>query len=187
MPADPSAESVARRWAAHAREQATRRRWSWAVTATALSLLGFYVCLLLVIRVDHPFYLVVNLLAIATGLCNVIVYRVFEVPTILAELPRLSPDERRVNLAAIAPIRDELLGRVLPALNLVRRREQATALDDDALVARLAGVQRPDWRRIAGRALVAWALVATTVLTAVLVFRPEHGRSLLDRLTHAGD
>jgi hypothetical protein len=133
----------------------------------------------------EPFYLIVNVLSILTGLCSILVYRVYEVPTILAELARVSDRDRRINLAAIEPIRAELLGRVLPSLRLARRMEEAAAIDDDELVRRLSGLQRPDWRRIARACFVTWIIVVSTTLVGVVIYRPEHGLSLLDRL-HSG-
>jgi uncharacterized membrane protein YidH (DUF202 family) len=178
----PSPEIVARRRAAHEREMLARRRWSTAVIATSFGLLAIYLSLLFVVHVQQLFYLTVNLLAIVTGLCNVIVYRVYELPTILAELPRLSDRDRRITLAAIEPIRAELLGRVLPSLHLVRRRDEAAAIDHDELVRLLAGLQRPNWRKIARACFIAWLIVVPASLAGIASYRPEHGVSLLDRL-----
>lgn len=180
--ATPAPETIARRRAAHEREMLAQRRWSTAVLVTSFGLLGFYLCLLLVIRVKEPFYLIVNVFSIITGLCSIIVYRVYELPTILAELPRLSDRDRRINLAAIEPIRAELLGRVLPSVRLARKREEAAAIDDDELVRRLAGLQRPDWRKIARACFIAWLIVVPAALVGIVVYRPEHGVSLLERL-----
>ena len=93
----PSPEAIAGRRAAHERELMARRRWRIAVTGASLSLLASYLCLLYWVRVMEPFYLFVNLLAITTALCNVIVYRVYELPTILAELQR--PDWPKIGRA----------------------------------------------------------------------------------------
>lgn len=175
-------QAVAARRAAHERELRSRRRWSIAVTAASLSLIGSYLCLLYWVRVNEPFYLLVNLLATATGLCGVIVYRVYELPTILAELPRLDDRERRINLAAIEPTRAELLGRALPGLGIVRTREQAAALDDEELVRRLAELRRPDWPTIGRRCLVAWVVGMSLALIGIAAYRPEHGVSLIDRM-----
>lgn len=177
-----SPEAVARRRAAHERELLARRRWSTAVGVTSLAILTTYLFLLLVVRVTEPVYLIVSLLAPMTGLCGFIVYLAYELPTILAELPRLSDRDRRINLAAIEPIRAELLGSVLPSLGLTRSREEAAALDDDELVRRLAGLQRPDWRKIAPVWFVAWLIVISTALVGIATYRPEYGVSLLDRL-----
>ena len=165
----------------HEREQQARRRWRIAVTSTAFALLGGYLCLLYWVRVMEAFYLFVNLLAITTGLCNVIVHRVYELPTILAELPRLSDEQRRVNLAAIEPFRAELLGRTLPSLKLARSQEDAAGLDDEELVRRLAGLQRPDWWRIGKACLIAWVVLVSLALVGIAAYRPEHGVSLIDR------
>ncbi|MFV8754585.1 hypothetical protein ACNOYE_28895 [Nannocystaceae bacterium ST9] len=180
--ATPSPEAVARRLAAHERELLARRRWGRAVTITSLSLLTSYVCLLFVVRVTEPVYLIVNLLAMMTGLCGFIVHLAYELPTILAELPRLSDRERRVNLKAIESTRAELLGRVLPSLGLTRSREEAAAIDDDELVRRLAELRRPDWRRIAPYCFVAWLVVVSTTLALIATYRPEFGVSLIDRM-----
>lgn len=180
--ATPSPEAIARRRAAHERELLARRRWRTAVTVTSLTLVACYLCLLYGVRVEEPIYWIVNSLAIVTALCGFIVYRVYELPMILAELPRLSDEDRRINLAAIEPIRAELLGRVLPSLGLTRTKEEAAALDDDELVRRLAGLQRPDWRKIAPVCFVAWLIVVSSVVVGVVLYRPEHGVSLLERL-----
>jgi hypothetical protein len=175
-------EAIARRRAAHDRELAAHRRWRRAVTGTSLALAGIYLWLLIGVRVMELFYLIVNVLAIITGLCNIIVFRVYQVPTILAELPRLSDRDRRINLAAIEPTRAELLGHVLPSLGLARRMEEAAAIDDDELVRRLAGVRRPDWRKIARICFVAWLIVTVATLVWVATYVPEHGGpSLLER------
>lgn len=177
-----SPEAVARRRAAHERELRAQQRWSRAVAITTLVLVVIYLCLLIVVHVMDPFYLIVNLLATMTGLCAILVYRVYELPTILAELPGLSEQDRRINLAAIEPIRAELLGRVLQSLGLIRRREEAAAIDDDELVRRLAGLRRPNWRRIARACFVAWLIVMSIAVVGVPTYRPDHGASLLDRL-----
>jgi hypothetical protein len=176
-------ETIAHRRAAHEREMIVRRRWSTAVGITSFALLAFYLSLLLLVRVVEPFYLLVNLLAIVTGLCSIIVYRVYELPSILAELPQLSQQDRQINLAAIEPTRAELLGRTLPSLGLARRKEEAAAIDDDELVRRLAGLRRPDWRKIGRACLIAWLIVVPSALVGIVSFRPEHGVSLLERLT----
>lgn len=177
-----SPEAVACRRAAHERERRARTWWSRAVAITTSTLVVTYLCLLIVVRVMDPFYLIVNLLATMTGLCAILVYRVYELPTILAELPRLSDRDRSINLAAIEPIRSELLGQVLQSLGLIRRREEAAEIDDDELVRRLAGLRRPDWRRIARACFVAWLIVMSAAVVGVLTYRPDHGDSLLDRL-----
>jgi hypothetical protein len=152
------------------------------VLITSFALLGFYLCLLYLVQVKDIFYLIVNVLSIITGLCSIIVYRAYELPTILAELPRLSEPDRCINLAAIEPIREELLGRVLQSVGLIRRREEAAAIDDDELVRRLAGLRRPDWPKIARTCLIAWLIVVPATLVLIAIYRPEHGVSLLDRL-----
>jgi hypothetical protein len=178
-----SPEAVARRRAVHERELRARRRWTIVVAVTSFSMLGFYLYLLFGIRVEAPFYLVVNLLATITGLCSVLVYQAYHLPTILAELPRLSEQDRRINLAAIEPIRAELLANVLPSLGLARRREEAAALDDKELVRRLAGLQRPDWRKIARNCLIAWIVGMSIAAVGIATYRPplHYGGSLLER------
>lgn len=173
-------ETIALRRAAHERELLTQRRWRTSVSVTSIVLVLIYVWLLVVVRVMEPFYLIVNVLSIATGLCNIIVFRVFQLPTILAELPRLSDRDRRINLAAIEPIRAELLGRVLPSLGLARRTELAAAMSDDELVQALAGLQRPNWRKRARVWLIAWLIVVPSTLVWVALYRPEHRESLLE-------
>jgi hypothetical protein len=180
-----SPEAIARRRAAHEHELLMQRRWRRAVGLTGLALLLFYVSLLVVVVVRSPFYLLVNLLAVLTALSSILVFRVYELPTILAELPRLSDRERRINLAAIEPIRSELLGQVLPSLGLVRTREQAAAMDDDELVRRLAELQRPDWRKIARRCFIAWIIIVPLALAGIVIYRPGpmyDGKSLLERM-----
>ena len=71
---------------------------------------------------------------------------------------------------------------MLPSLGLARRHEEAVALDDDELVRRLSGVRRPDWRKRARVAFVAWLIVVPATLVWVAIHRPEHGISLIDRL-----
>ncbi len=176
-------EIVAHRRAVHEREVRVHRRWRRAVSWTSWSLAAIYLWLLIFVRVMEPYYLIVNVLAIITGLCNIVVFRVYEVPTILAELPRLSERDRRINLAAIEPERAEMLGDVLPGLGLVRRREHAAAMDDEELVQKLARVQRRNWKRIALVCFVAWWIVVPGVLVWVIVHRPEHGLTLFERLT----
>jgi hypothetical protein len=175
-------ETIARRRAAHERELRARRTWRIAVLVTSFGLLGLYLCLLYLVRVMEPFYVLINVLAIITGLGSIIVYFVYELPTILAELPGLSDRDRRINLAAIEPIRADLLGRVLPSLRLANSKEEAAAIDDDELVRRLAGLQRPDWRKIARACFIAWLILVPTALAGIATYRPEHGVSLIERL-----
>src|SRR5690606_31255345 len=131
----------------------------------------FYLVLLVGVRVMDPIYLCVNLLAIITGLCNIVVHRVYELPTILAELPQLSEQDRRINLAAIEPTRAELLGRPLKSLGLVRTMQEAAALDDDELVRRLAGLQRPDWHKIGRACLIGWIVFMSAAFAALALYR----------------
>jgi hypothetical protein len=180
--ATPSPETIAVRRAAHERELRARRIWRFAVYVASFGLLAIYLSLLYLVRVMEPFYVLINVLAIITGLGSVIVYRVYELPTILAELPRLSEHQRRINLAAIGPTRAELLGRVLPSLGLAGTRDEAATLEDDELVRRLAGLERPDWRTIARACFVAWLLVVPTAFIGIAIYRPEHGVSLVERL-----
>jgi hypothetical protein len=180
-----SPEAIARRRAAHERELIVRRRWSRTVGLTGLALLLFYVSLLVIVVVKSPFYLLVNLLAVLTALSSILVFRVYELPTILAELPRLSEHERRINLAAIEPIRAELLGQVLTSLRVVRKREEAAAMDDDELVRRLSELQRPDYRKIARACFIAWLIIVPLALAGIVTYRPgpmyDDG-SLLERM-----
>jgi hypothetical protein len=178
-----SAEAVAKRRAEHEREVRARLRWSIAVVAASLTIVASYLCLLLWVRVMEPFYLVVNLLATTTGIFGgFVVFRAFELPTILADLPRLSEQERRINLAAIEPIRADLLGRALPSLGLSRSRTEAAAIDDDELVRRLAGLQRRDWRATAKACLIGWIVFFVVAVIGIASFRPAHGVSLFDRM-----
>lgn len=177
-----SPERIAARRATHERELLAQRRWRIAVSAISAAFGLAYLYLLLIVRVMDPVYLLINLLGIVTGLCGIIVYRVYELPTILAELPRLSEHQRRINLAAIEPIRAELLGQVLPGLHLARNRQEAAALDDDELVHRLASLQRPDWPRIGRACLIAYIVGMSISVAALVLYRPEHGVSLIDRL-----
>jgi hypothetical protein len=97
----------------------TRRRL-WAVRLGAVGIALFYVFLLLVARVTHPIYLLVNLLAIVTGLMSFVV------------------------------------------------------------VARDATPPMPRARALL--LVAAWAVFAAGVGAITLLFRPEFGESLLDRL-----
>lgn len=179
--AEPDREAVARRRAVHERERLRYRVWRVTVTLTSLVLVSIYLYLAIGLRVEDLFYLLLNVFAVVTGVSGVVVYRAYELPTILAELPRASPRERAVDLAAIAPIRAELLATVLPSLRLASSREEAAALDDDELVRRLAALERPNWPRIARWYLLGWTIVALALGTALLTYRPEHGISLLER------
>ncbi len=178
----PSKDAVERRRAAHRREQIHRVLWRVAVQTISLSLLVCHLCLLLVVRVTDAFYLIVSGFSVVTGLCGILVQLAYQLPTVLEELPRLSPRERAVNLAAIAPMRASLLGQVLPAVRVTRSRAEAEALDDAELIERLEALERPNWRRIALRAFIAWLVLAALATAAVLTYVPPHNISLLDRL-----
>jgi hypothetical protein len=165
----------------HARERLRYRSWRIAVTATSLLLVGIYLYLAIGLRVEDLFYLLLNVFAVVTGFSGVIVYRAYELPAILAELPRASARERAILLAALAPMRAELLATTLPSLRLAGSREEAAALDDDELVRRLAGLERPNWPRIARGYLLGWTIVALGLGAAILNYRPDYGISLLER------
>jgi hypothetical protein len=180
--AKPDPEAVAHRREAHERERIARLAWTTVVGIFALSLLLFYVFLLVGVRVEDPFYLILNFVATITGLSNVVVYRVYELPTILAELPRASEQQRRINLAAIEPIRAELLGRSLRSLGLARTEAEGAGLDDDELIRRLTGLKRPDWPKIGRRYLIGYVIVATVILTIIATYPTEQdGVSLIER------
>jgi hypothetical protein len=166
---------------AHARERLRYRIWRVAVTATSLQLVGIYLYLAIGLRVEDLFYLLLNVFAVATGFSGVIVYRAYELPTILAALPRASVRERAILLAALAPMRAELLATTLPSLRLAGTREEAAALDDDELVRRLAALERPNWPKIARGYLLGWTIVALGLGAAILHYRPDHGISLFER------
>jgi hypothetical protein len=164
---DPEA---ARLLAAQRREFVVRRRWLLATRLTSLAFAAWYLTLLIGFGRDAPFYLLVSVFAVVTGLSGLVVVNYFDPPLLLRNLHRPDDDVRAASWRALQAIRHELLPPIVQDLGVPEGPERDALIhtaDLDELVRRPAPKLRGDRRRFGRIWLIAYLVVAAGVITLV--------------------
>lgn len=164
---DPAA---ARLFAAQRRELVLRRRWLLATRLGSLAFAAWYLTLIIVLGRDAPFYLLVSVFAVVTGLSGIVVVNYFDPPLLLRNLHRADDDVRAASWRALQAIRHELLPPIVQDLGVPEGPERDALVhtaDADELVRRTAHKLRGDRRRFGRIWLVAYLVVAAGFIALV--------------------
>ena len=175
MSTAPPALEVARLIAAQRAELRRRRAWILACRLASLGFAAWYLELLILEGRDAPFYISINLFAIFTGLSGLVVVNYFDPPLLIRNLH--GPDEglRAASLAALEPLRGEILPPLLGDLGVAAGPERdvlVATIDADELVRRTAGQSRGDRRRFGRIYLVVYLALASAFIALVCTHEP---------------
>jgi len=166
--------AVAALIAAQRREFVTRRRWLLATRLASLSFATWYLALLIGFGRDAPFYLLVSVFAVITGLSALVVVNFFDPPLLLRNLHR--PDTAtEANWSALQALRRELLPPIVQDLGIPEGPERDALIADagaDELVRRTASRMRGDRRRFGRVYLAIYLVVAAAFITCVSTYTP---------------
>ena len=163
--------------AAQRTELRRRRAWILACRLASLGFAAWYLELLILEGRDAPFYISINLFAIFTGMSGLVVVNYFDPPLLIRNLH--GPDEglRAASLAALDPLRGEILPPLLGDLGVAAGPERdvlVATIGADELVRRTAGQLRGDRRRFGRIYLVVYLVLAFGFIA--LVCHHEPGR-----------
>lgn len=139
-PAAALAPEVTALIAAQRAELRRRRAWILATRCTSLALAAWYLEMLIVEGKDAPFYISVNLAAIAVGISVLVVFNYYDPPLLIRNLHAPDSPLRRASVAALDPLRGELLPPLLQDLGVgePERGRLVVSIDADDLVRRTA-------------------------------------------------
>lgn len=164
--------AVAALLAAQRRELAQRRRWLWATRLTALAFAAWYLVIIIVLGRDSPYYLLVNVFAVLTGLSAIVVVNYFDPPLLVRNLHRPAT-ATAANWRALQALRDELLVPVVQDLGVPEGpARDALLADADELVRRTAPKLRHDRRRFGRIYFCVYLVVAVAFIVCVNLYIP---------------
>ncbi len=169
-PATTLAPEVAALVAAQRAELRRRRAWVLATRCTSLALAAWYLEMLIVEGKDAPFYISVNLAAITVGISVLVVFNYYDPPLLIRNLHGPDSPLRRASVAALDPLRGELLPRLLQDLGVgePERGRLVASIDAEELTRRTTSRMQSDPRRF-GRIYLAIflpTLIAFIILVA---------------------
>lgn len=172
------AETVAGLIAAQRTELRRRRAWILACRFASLGFAAWYLELLIVEGRDAPFYITINLFAVFTGLSSLVVFNYFDPPLLIRNLHR--PDEalRTASLAALQPMRVEILPPLLHDLGVPagpEREHLVATIDAPELVRRTTGKLRGDRQRFGRIYLAVYLVLAIGFIVLVCNYEPSPG------------
>jgi hypothetical protein len=153
-----------------------RRAWILACRLASLGFAAWYLEIIIIEGRDAVFYISINLFAIFTGLSGLVAFNYFDPPLLLRNLH--SPDAalRAASLAALDPLRGEILPPLLHDLGVPPGPERdalVASIDADELVRRTAGKLRGDRRRFGRIYLAVYCLLAVGFITLVCTYEPS--------------
>jgi hypothetical protein len=176
--ASPSATAtdpaVAALIAAQRRELVNRRRWTIAARLTSLSFATWYLVLLIGLGRDAPFYLLLSIFAVVTGLSGLVIANYFDPPLLLRNLHR-PHTATAANWTALQALRRELLPPLVQDLGVPEGPERDALIADagaDELVRRTAAKMRGDRRRFGRIYLSVYLVVAAALVALVCTYTP---------------
>ena len=170
MSTAPPALEVARLIAAQRAELRRRRAWILACRFASLGFAAWYLELLILEGRDAPFYISINLFAIFTGLSGLVAFNYFDPPLLIRNLHLPYASLRAASLAALDPLRGEILPPLLHDLGVPPGPERdalVASIDADELVRRTAGKLRGDRRRFGRIYLAVYLLLAVGFIALV--------------------
>ncbi len=169
--ADPA---VAALIAAQRRELVNRRRWMIAARLTSLSFATWYLVTLIGLGRDAPFYLLISIFAVVTGLSGLVIVNYFDPPLLLRNLHR--PDTATAaNWSALQALRRELLPPLVQDLGVPEGPERDALFADggaDVLVRQTASKMRGDRQRFGRIYLAVYLVLAAALIVAVCTYSP---------------
>lgn len=175
-PADDD-PAVVRLVEAQRRELRQRRRWLLATRLGSLGFAAWYLTLVIVLGHDAPFYLLVSVFAVVTGLSALVVVDYFDPPLLLRNLHRADFPEAAANWRALQILRRDLLPPIVQDLGIPEGPERDALIADagaDELVRRTAPrLARGDRRRFGRIYLAVYLALAVGLIALVLLHDPR--------------
>jgi len=170
--------TVAQLIAAQRAELRRRRAWILACRFASLGFAAWYLELLIIEGRDAAFYISINLFAIFTGLSGLVATNYFDPPLLIRNLHGPDGPLRAASLAALDPLRGEILPPLLQDLGVPPGPERdvlVATIDADELVRRTAGKLRGDRRRFGRIYLAIYLVLALGFIALVCNFEPTPG------------
>ena len=174
----PTPDDVARLIRAQRAELRRRRAWILACRFASLGFAAWYLELLIVEGRDAPFYISINLFAVFTGLSSLVVFNYFDPPLLIRNLHQPDDALRSVSLAALDPLRSEILPPLLHDLGMPagpEREHLVATIDAPELVRRTAGKLRGDRRRFGRIYLAVYLVLAVGFIVLVCTYEAGPG------------
>lgn len=160
---------------AQRREFVNRRRWVWITRLTSLSFATWYLVLIIGLGRDAPFYLLVSIFAVITGLSGFVVANYFDPPLLLRNLHRPGT-ATAANWSALQALRRELLPPIVQDLGVPEGPERDALIADadaDELVRRTAPKMRGDRQRFGRIYLSVYLVVAALFIVRVCTYTQD--------------
>ena len=161
--------------AAQRTELRRRRAWILACRLASLGFAAWYLELLIIEGRDAAFYISINLFAIYTGLSSLVAVNYFDPPLLIRNLHAGPASLRAASMAALAPLRGEILPPLLHDLGVApgpERDRLVETIDADELVRRTASKLRGDRRRFGRIYLGVYLVLAVGFIVLVCNFEP---------------
>ena len=136
--------------AAQRAELRRRRAWVLACRLGSLGFAAWYLYLIIVEGRDAPFYILINLFAVATGMSGFVADMYFDPPLLIRALHGPESPRRAASWAALQPLRGEILPPLLHDLGVAPgpERDRVVAhIDPREPVPPTAGKMRGDRKK----------------------------------------
>jgi len=175
MTLTPPPVEVARLIAAQRAELRRRRAWILACRLASLGFAAWYLEILILEGRDAVFYISINLFAIFTGLSGLVVFNYFDPPLLIRNLHAPDGPLRAASLAALEPLRGEILPPLLGDMGIAAGPERdalVASIDADELVRRTADKLRGDRRSFGRIYLVVYLALALGFIALVCTYEP---------------
>ncbi|MBA3545078.1 MAG: hypothetical protein H0T76_01200 [Nannocystis sp.] len=175
MSGGPSAAEVTRLITAQRAELRRRRAWILACRCASLGFAAWYLELLILEGRDAPFYISINLFAVVTGLSSLVVFNYFDPPLLVRNLHGPERPLRAASIAALDPLRGEILPPLLHDLGVPAGPERdvlVATIDAPELVRRTAGKLRGDRQRFGRIYLAVYLVLALGFIALVCNYEP---------------